>query len=106
MRISDWSSDVCSSDLTWVKSCLSSQYHQFGLERAGLLQCLEDSDEVGRGGAQGVYGLDDLRQRSAGEFVHRRHLLDHFDIAVLLDGGAAAREGFAIGMAEGRGRGG
>src|SRR3546814_18888771 len=43
MRISDWSSDVCSSDLPWVKSSLApgSKAVQLYLEDAKLLPELE-----------------------------------------------------------------
>src|SRR3546814_17060606 len=37
MRISDWSSDVCSSDLPYVTPALSMQFHYFALRKMHFL---------------------------------------------------------------------
>src|SRR3546814_9340285 len=50
MRISDWSSDVCSSDLAWIRYGLPAGLHAENLERfpADLYRILKQADRSGQ----------------------------------------------------------
>src|SRR3546814_6652491 len=74
MRISDWSSDVCSSDLSEARA---SQHFHFQSDKA-FFQRLHPC--VGKGRIpppQGIYGARMLADRAAG-FAHIRCVRQHF----------------------------
>ena len=80
-----------------------SQDHQLGAQRAGLLERLEDRDQVGRRGADRVHRPDDLgraRRRARSSNIGARSSLD-LDVAVVLDRGLAAREAARAGLTRG-----
>src|SRR3546814_14505963 len=48
MRISDWSSDVCSSDLTTHRNPVDERHHGFGEEMNAVIEGVLRAKEVGR----------------------------------------------------------
>src|SRR3546814_6005208 len=71
----------------------SSDHDQFGLERAGLFQRLENGDEIAGGRAERVHRLDDIVERDAGrEQEHVAAALLDLDAAVGHDPGLAIGE--------------
>ena len=66
MRISDWSSDVCSSDLAWRRTLP----HDSGRQHPLLL--LQRTCGAGRTGP--IQGADGLARRVAGDAVSYTHL--------------------------------
>src|SRR3546814_12804786 len=56
MRISDWSSDVCSSDLNWAADLVSEE----GAAVAAFLEYLRPQTILGQFGTDGIPGLTSL----------------------------------------------
>src|SRR3546814_11020736 len=62
MRISDWSSDVCSSDLNWLAGRRSEEYLRFAFagNRSGNVKGVSDSSD-----SRGRIGRNGFRQNPA-----------------------------------------